>query len=92
MPLFKVYFKQFTDKTIKLFIFVIVLQTFSMKNKTLIIIVIITATAAILSLGIYQKRTHQINASLLQIEQLMYERPDSAWKILQTHATHFAGT
>lgn len=54
-----------------------------MKNKTLIIIVIITATAAILSLGIYQKRTHQINASLLQIEQLMYERPDSAWKILQ---------
>ena len=83
MPLFKVYFKQFTDKTIKLFIFVIVLQTFSMKNKTLIIIVIITATAAILSLGIYQKRTHQINASLLQIEQLMYERPDSAWKILQ---------
>lgn len=83
MPLFKVYFKQFTDKTIKLFIFVIVLQTFSMKNKTLIIIIIITATAAILSLGIYQKRTHQINASLLQIEQLMYERPDSAWKILQ---------
>ena len=54
-----------------------------MKNKTLIIIVIITATAAVLSLGIYQKRTHQINASLLQIEQLMYERPDSAWKILQ---------
>ena len=54
-----------------------------MKNKTLIIIVIITATAAALSLGIYQKRTHQINASLLQIEQLMYERPDSAWKILQ---------
>ena len=83
MPLFKVYFKQFTDKTIKLFIFVKVLQTFSMKNKTLIIIVIITATAAALSLGIYQKRTHQINASLLQIEQLMYERPDSAWKILQ---------
>lgn len=83
MPLFKVYFKQFTDKTIKLFIFVIVLQTFSMKNKTLIIIVIITATTAVLSLGIYQKRTHQINASLLQIEQLMYERPDSAWKILQ---------
>lgn len=83
MPLFKVYFKQFTDKTIKLFIFVKVLQTFSMKNKTLIIIVIITATAAVLSLGIYQKRTHQINASLLQIEQLMYERPDSAWKILQ---------
>lgn len=54
-----------------------------MKNKTLIIIVIIAATAAALSLGIYQKRTHQINASLLQIEQLMYERPDSAWKILQ---------
>lgn len=54
-----------------------------MKNKTLIIIVIITATAAALSLGIYQKRTHQINASLLQIEQLMHERPDSAWKILQ---------
>lgn len=54
-----------------------------MKNKTLIIILIITATAAALSLGIYQKRTHQINASLLQIEQLMYERPDSAWKILQ---------
>lgn len=54
-----------------------------MKNKTLIIIVIITATAAVLSLGIYQKRTHQINASLLQIEQLMYESPDSAWKILQ---------
>lgn len=54
-----------------------------MKNKTLIIIVIITATAAVLSLGIYQKRTYQINASLLQIEQLMYERPDSAWKILQ---------
>ena len=54
-----------------------------MKNKTLIIIVIIAATAAVLSLGIYQKRTHQINASLLQIEQLMYERPDSAWKILQ---------
>lgn len=54
-----------------------------MKNKTLIIIVIITATAAALSLGIYQKRTHQINASLLQIEQLMYERPDNAWKILQ---------
>lgn len=54
-----------------------------MKNKTLIIIIIITATAAALSLGIYQKRTHQINASLLQIEQLMYERPDSAWKILQ---------
>lgn len=54
-----------------------------MKNKTLIIIVIIVATAAALSLGIYQKRTHQINASLLQIEQLMYERPDSAWKILQ---------
>ena len=54
-----------------------------MKNKTLIIIVTIAATAAALSLGIYQKRTHQINASLLQIEQLMYERPDSAWKILQ---------
>lgn len=54
-----------------------------MKNKTLIIIVTITATAAALSLGIYQKRTHQINASLLQIEQLMYEKPDSAWKILQ---------
>lgn len=56
-----------------------------MKNKTLIIIVIITATAAVLSLGIYQKRTHQINASLLQIEQLMYERPDSAWKIVDTN-------
>ena len=54
-----------------------------MKNKTLIIIVIIAATAAALSLGIYRKRTHQINASLLQIEQLIYERPDSAWKILQ---------
>lgn len=54
-----------------------------MKNKTLIIIVTIAATAAALSLGIYQKRTHQINASLLQIEQLIYERPDSAWKILQ---------
>lgn len=54
-----------------------------MKNKTLIIIVTIAATAAALSPGIYQKRTHQINASLLQIEQLMYERPDSAWKILQ---------
>jgi LPS O-antigen subunit length determinant protein (WzzB/FepE family) len=57
-----------------------------MKNKTLIIIVIITATAAVLSLGIYQKRTHQINASLLQIEQLMYERPDSAWNLLKNKA------
>lgn len=52
-----------------------------MKNKIVLTIIIIATVA--LSLIIYQKKTHKINASLLQIEQLMYESPDSAWKMLQ---------
>lgn len=51
-----------------------------MKNKIVLTIIIIATVA--LSLIIYQKKTHKINASLLQIEQLMYESPDSAWKML----------
>ena len=51
---------------------------FIMKNTTLVIIIIIAAAAS-LSLIIYLKKTHEINTSLLQIEQLRHESPDSVF-------------
>lgn len=51
-----------------------------MKNTTLVIIMIIAAAASI-SLIIYLKKAHEINTSLLQIEQLRHESPDSTLNI-----------